>query len=170
LLHGQGEEHRTKQEAELLERKIEHLHASVSRKQDTLRGELDKYKRQVKGKQRENSNLSKKLSELQQNVIQREHIRRLRAPSSGQGQVMSEKGRKKKVIGGGGKIAENEAEARSAMGTFRELKMRRAIMDAAKKHTEEIDVLRKELDRLRQKTFPSFVRLHEQQVDNPDKR
>lgn len=125
----------------------------------------------MRTKQRENSMLAKKLGELQQNVMQREHIRRLRAPTSGQGQgMMAEKGEKRKIIGGGGKIHENEAEVTAAMGQFKELKLRRQIMDAAKKHTDEIDLLRKELDRLRQKTFPSFVRLHERTPGNPDHR
>jgi len=117
--------------------------------------------------------LAKKLGELQQNVIQREHIRRLRAPTSSQGGasgMMTEKGQKRKIIGGGGKIHESEAEVAAAQGQFKELRLRRQIMDAAKKHTDEIDLLRKELDRLRQKTFPSFVRLHERPPNNPDLR
>jgi hypothetical protein len=114
--------------------------------------------------------LSKKLGELHQNVVQREHIRRLRAPTGGgQGQI-SEKGKKRPIVGGGMKIVHNEGEVAQAMGQFRELRMRRQIMDAAKKHTEEIDLLRKELDRLRQRTFPSFVRLHERPPNNPDLR
>merc|ERR1719178_507780 len=100
LLHGAGEESRNKAEAELLERKKE-----------TLKACLGGYTRAVRVKQRENTMLAKKLGELQQNVIQREHIRRLRAPTSGQGQgMMTEKGQKRKIIGGGGKIHENEAE------------------------------------------------------------
>merc|ERR1711907_313708 len=66
----------------------------------------------------------------------------------------SEKGKKRPIIGGGFKVHINEAEAAAAMGQFRELKLRRQIMDAAKKHTEEIDLLRKELDRRRRATLP----------------
>jgi hypothetical protein len=171
LLHGAGEESRNKAEAELLERKIEHLHQSLARKEETLKACLGGYTRAVRVKQRENTMLAKKLGELQQNVIQREHIRRLRAPTSGQGQgMMTEKGQKRKIIGGGGKIHENEAEMQAAASQFKELRLRRQIMDAAKKHTDEIDLLRKELDRLRQKTFPSFVRLHDRPPGNPDLR
>jgi hypothetical protein len=57
-----------------------------------------------------------------------------------------------------------------AQTNFREVKTRQTLMDAAKKHTEEIDLLRKELDRLRQKTFPSFVQLNEERPANPDHR
>ena len=52
---------------------------------------------------------------------------------------MSEKGKKRPIIGGGFKVHINEAEAGAAMSQFRELKLRRQIMDAAKKHTDEID-------------------------------
>lgn len=161
LLSGQGEESRASAEAQMLEKKIEHLNASMQRKEDTLRQTLGGYHRAVKLKQRENSMLEKKLRELQQNVIQREHIRRLRAPTAGAGHVMGEKGVKKKIVGGGGAIEENEGEVRAATARFRDLKLRRNMMEAAKRHTDEIDLLRQELDRLRQKTFPSFVRLHE---------
>merc|ERR1719281_1145274 len=55
LLHGAGEESRTKAEAELLERKIEHLHQSLARKEETLKASLGGYERAVRGKQRENA-------------------------------------------------------------------------------------------------------------------
>lgn len=166
LLSGQGEESRASAEAQMLEKKIEHLNASMQRKEDTLRSTLGGYHRAVKLKQRENSMLEKKLRELQQNVIQREHIRRLRAPTAG-GAAVGEKGVKKKVVGGGGAIEENEGEVRAATARFRDLKLRRNMMEAAKRHTDEIDLLRQELDRLRQKTFPSFVRLHDNR-NGPD--
>merc|ERR1712060_771942 len=115
----------------------------------------------------ENAMLEKKLRELQQNVIQREHIRRLRAPQGGSANPASE-GQKPRIVGGGGRIEENESVIRLAQTSFREVKTRQTLMDAAKRHTEEIDLLRKELDRLRQKTFPSFVQLHEDRPANPD--
>lgn len=72
------------------------------------------------------------------------------------------------MTGVGGAIEENEAEVRAATTRFRDLKLRRNMMEAAKRHTDEIDLLRQELDRLRQKTFPSFVRLADKA--NPDAR
>merc|ERR1711904_579903 len=102
LLHGAGEDSRAKAEAELLERKIAHLYEAVKRKEENLSSTLNGYDRAVKMKQRENAKLAKKLGELQQNVMQREHIRRLRAPAGGSGQggaIMSEKGKKRPIIG-----------------------------------------------------------------------
>merc|ERR1719161_509895 len=166
LLRG-GEESRNKADADLLERKIEHLSSTTQQKESALRRQYQGAQRVSRGKRAENSMLERKLRELQQNVIQREHIRRLRAPTGGGGgssggpQAGGKAGEKRRILGGGGRIEENEAEIRGAQTSFRECRSRRALLDTAKRHTEEIDILRKELERLRQKTFPSFVQLHE---------
>mmetsp|Transcript_5773 Transcript_5773/g.13698 ORF Transcript_5773/g.13698 Transcript_5773/m.13698 type:complete len:1748 (+) Transcript_5773:106-5349(+) len=168
LLRG-GEEGRNKADADLLERKIEHLGSTTVQKEQTLKKQYAVNQRAVKMRKMENNMLEKKLRELQQNVIQREHIRRLRAPAAGGASGPSRKeGEKPRVIGGGGQIEENETEIRAAQGQFREVKIRTGLMDVVKRHTEEIELLRKELDRLRQKTFPSFVQLHEDRPANPD--
>jgi len=168
LLKG-GEEGRNKADADLLERKIEHLNQTTQQKEASLKKQLAICNQATKQRKMENAMLEKKLRELQQNVIQREHIRRLRAPQGGGAAVTGGKaGEKRRVIGGGGRIEENEAEIRGAQGSFRECRSRRALLDTAKRHTEEIDILRKELERLRQKTFPSFVQLHEARPVNPD--
>merc|ERR1719203_2142682 len=168
LLKG-GEEGRNKADADLLERKIEHLNNTTAQKEAQLRKQCSMGNQAYKLRKQENNMLEKKLRELQQNVIQREHIRRLRAPQGGAPQGGMKDGEKPRVIGGGGRIEENETAMRAAQTGFREVKVRQNLMDAAKKHTDEIDVLRKELDRLRQKTFPSFVQLHEDKM-NPDHR
>jgi hypothetical protein len=168
LLKG-GEEGRNKAETEMLEKKIEHLHGTTQKKEQALRKQYLMNNHAAKLRKGENAMLEKKLRELQQNVIQREHIRRLRAPQGGgAGGAIGEKGQKPRIMGGGGRIEENEAVIRTAQTSFREVKSRQSLMDAARKHTEEIDVLRRELDRLRQKTFPSFVQLHEDRPANPD--
>lgn len=168
LLKG-GEEGRNKADADLLERKIEHLSTTTAQKEAAIKKQWSICQTAAKQRKAENSMLEKKLRELQQNVIQREHIRRLRAPQGGGTQGGLKDGEKPRVIGGGGKIEENEATIRAAQTGFRDIKVRQTLMDTAKKHTEEIDILRKELDRLRQKTFPSFVQLHEER-GSPDHR
>jgi WD40 repeat protein len=167
LLKG-GEESRNKAETEMLEKKIEHLNSTTAKKEQALRRQYAMNNHSAKLRKGENAMLEKKLRELQQNVIQREHIRRLRAPQGGGAAAGGETGQKPRIVGGGGRIEENEAVIRTAQTTFREVKGRQGLMDAARKHTEEIEVLRKELDRLRQKTFPSFVQLHEDRPANPD--
>jgi len=167
LLKG-GEEGKNKADADLLERKIQHLEATTQSKEGSLKKQYAMCSHATKLRKMENNMLEKKLRELQQNVIQREHIRRLRAPQGGSGNQAQGGGAKPRIIGGGGRIEENEGAVRMAQTTFREVKTRQTLMDVAKKHTEEIDLLRKELDRLRQKTFPSFVQLHEERPANPD--
>lgn len=169
LLKG-GEEGRNKAETELLEKKIDHLNNTTQKKEHTLKKHYAMGAHAIKIRKSENSMLEKKLRELQQNVIQREHIKRLRAPQGGGPQAGGKEGQKPRIVGGGGRIEENEGVIRQAQVGFREVKTRQALMDAARRHTEEIDLLRKELDRLRQKTFPSFVQLHEERPANPDYR
>mmetsp|Transcript_56653 Transcript_56653/g.90019 ORF Transcript_56653/g.90019 Transcript_56653/m.90019 type:complete len:1753 (-) Transcript_56653:205-5463(-) len=168
LLKG-GEEGKNKADADLLERKIQHLEQTTQQKERSLKKQYAMSSHATKLRKMENNMLEKKLRELQQNVIQREHIRRLRAPQGGSsGQSTGKEGQKPRIIGGGGRIEENEGAVRLAQANFREVKTRQTLMDVAKKHTEEIELLRKELDRLRQKTFPSFVQLHEERPSNPD--
>lgn len=158
LLKG-GEEGRNKAESDLLERKIEHLSEATEKKEQALKKQYSMLAHAAKLRKNENGMLEKKLRELQQNVIQREHIRRLRAPS-GQPQK----------TGGGGRVEEDEGAAKAAHAAFKELRSRQKLMEVAKKNTEEIEILHKELDRLRQRTFPSFVQLHEDRPANPDHR
>lgn len=168
LLKG-GEEGKNKADADLLERKIEHLKTNIESKEATLKKQHGMVAQATKLRKAENAMLEKKLRELQQNVIQREHIRRLRAPQGGGAAgATGTEGGKKRIVGGGGRIEENEGAIRQAHGAFKEVKSRQALMTTVKKHTDEIDILRKELDRLRQKTFPSFVHQHQDKPANPD--
>lgn len=168
LLKG-GEEGRNKADADLLERKIEHLSSTIAQKEAAMKKQYAAGSHATKLRKMENGMLEKKLGELHQNVMQREHIRRLRAPQGGAPQGGAQEGERPRIIGGGGRIEENEVAIRTAQTGFREVKTRQKLMDAARRHTEEIDLLTKELDRLRQKTFPSFVQLHEDR-GNPDYR
>ncbi|CAJ1330696.1 unnamed protein product [Effrenium voratum] len=157
LLKG-GEEGRNKAESDLLERKIEHLSEATEKKEQALKKQHSMLTHAAKLRKNENGMLEKKLRELQQNVIQREHIRRLRGPAASPQKNAS------------GRAEEDEGAAKAARAAFKELRSRQRLMEAAKKNTEEIEVLHKELDRLRQRTFPSFVQLHEERAANPDYR
>lgn len=159
LLKG-GEEGRNKADADLLERKIEHLNNTAEQKEQALRKQYAVGNHAAKLRKAENAMLEKKLRELQQNVIQREHIRRLKAPGGTGGAARD--GDRPRIVGGGGRIEENEVAIREAQKGFREVRNRQRLMETAKRHTEQIEILRKELDRLQQKTFPSFVQLHQE--------
>merc|ERR1712079_782736 len=102
-------------DADLLERKIEHLNTTTQQKEQSLKKQYTMGSHATKLRKMENSMLEKKLRELQQNVIQREHIRRLRAPQGGTTNTMGNKtGEKPRIIGGGGRIEENEGVIRAA--------------------------------------------------------
>jgi len=167
LLKG-GEESRNKADADLLERKIEHLNTTTQQKETSMKKQHAMGVHATKLRKMENSMLEKKLRELQQNVIQREHIKRLRAPQGSGNGPGSREGEKPRIIGGGGRVEENEGAIKAAQAAFRDTRARQTLLDSIKKHTEEIEVLRRELERLRQRTFPSFVQLHEDRPTNPD--
>merc|ERR1712157_390102 len=121
LLKG-GEEGRNKADADLLERKIEHLNTTTQQKEASLKKQYAMGAHAAKLRKQENAMLEKKLRELQQNVIQCEHIRRLRAPQGGGGAGGGAKeGEKPRIIGGGGRIEENEGEIRTAQANFKEV-------------------------------------------------
>jgi hypothetical protein len=55
------------------------------------------------------------------------------------------------------------------MKRMQKVVMKRQLIDATRAHAEELDLLRQELDKIRQKTFPSFVRAARQRTfANPD--
>merc|ERR1712087_385626 len=112
-------------------RKIEHLNTTIESKEASLKKQYAMGSHAAKLRKQENNMLEKKLRELQQNVIQREHIRRLRAPQGGAPQGGAKDGEKPRVIGGGGRIEENETAIRAAQTGFREVKVRQSLMDAA---------------------------------------
>ncbi len=56
------------------------------------------------------------------------------------------------------KGGESAVNATLASKKMKAITSRRQLIDTARAQAEEIDYLRQELDKLRQKTFPSFVR------------
>lgn len=89
----------------------------------------------VKERRDENDRLARQLKELEQSVQVREAIYKSRVDASG-GEVNP---------------------AAKAQQRMKRVTMRRRLIDLARVQTEEIDYLRQELDRLRQRTFPSFA-------------
>ena len=53
---------------------------------------------------------------------------------------------------------------------MKKIVLRRHLVDTARAQAEEIDFLRQELDKIRQKTFPSFIRAVKKRIPNPDER
>merc|ERR1711988_627946 len=88
----------------------------------------------IRDRRAENERLKGQLRELEASVKARESIYRSR------------------LDGGGEMSAQQKAQKR-----MKRVTMRRRLIDLGRVQTEEIDFLRQELDRLRQRTFPSFA-------------
>lgn len=97
-----------------------------------LRIALGKLKKTVQSKLDENSRLRSQVGELDTNVSVRQSIQASRA------------------TGSSGVIDPNRQKMQSIV-------TRRKLIDLARAQTDEIEFLRQELDRLRQRTFPSFA-------------
>mmetsp|Transcript_39392 Transcript_39392/g.112376 ORF Transcript_39392/g.112376 Transcript_39392/m.112376 type:complete len:200 (-) Transcript_39392:1110-1709(-) len=151
--------------AELLERKMEHLAQSLKAKTQNFKRQFQSVRAQIATRSSENALLEEKLRDLRQGVKQREHIRRIKAttsaPTKPQAPPAAAEGEKPQV--GAGKAGRDEGEIR-----FKEVQQRTHLLELVKRHTKEIELLRKELDRLRQRTFPTFVHLYQSHPANPD--
>lgn len=94
-----------------------------------------KLRHQVQQRNEENMRLEQQVRELEGNVLVRESI------------VKSHL-----------KTKEEQSEApKHAVQNMRRIILRRRLIDLARLQTEEVDFLGQELDRLRQRTFPSFA-------------
>jgi hypothetical protein len=164
-----------KNEVEMLEKMMEHLAKSSKKKKEDILKLCRQVDTQIAAKHSENSMLEAKVAELEEKAAQRGHMSTLRSPHSDSdedtsGRLRTRKGEKKPVIGGGGKIKTNESDILAASIQFRESKQSRILLETAKKHTVEIEHLRRELDALRQRTFPSFIRTGQHRASNPDQK
>ena len=95
----------------------------------------------IKERLGENTRLDGQLKDLAGNVGVREAIYKSRVAASSDG---------------GGSAADRK---------MKRVTMRRKLVDLARAQTDEIEFLRMELDRLRQKTFPSFANAARERVD-----
>ena len=113
---------------------------------------IDTIKTQITERERENVKLQDKIGSLRGDVAVREQVVR---------------------HGTHGSASDTEIPQASLKATSKMKKVvtRRRLVDTARVQAEEIDYLKQELDKLRQKTFPSFVRAtHSRLVYNPDER
>jgi hypothetical protein len=142
-----------KTQADMLERMIEHLTTSLQRKEAVLLKGYKQLEVQASKKASENEVLANRLAVIEGQLAERRGV----AGSECSEVLKVRKGERTAVVGGGGKIITNETDVQAATKQFNEAKQSRVLLDTAKRHTEEIEFLRKELDVLRQRTFPSFI-------------
>ena len=115
---------------------FEYMKKAHGLKCNKLRLSKAKIAKQCRDKRNENSRLKKHVEELERNVSLRASIHRARA------------------AGGDGTVTDAGAAGRRRMQS---IVTRRKLIDLARAQTDEIEFLRQELDRLRQRTFPSFA-------------
>ena len=101
----------------------------------TINKTAKKKLREIAEKREESEELDGKARELKSNVEQRMDIINLKSNTQ-----QSDEGDPSKKL--------------------KDIAHRRKLLDILKQQTEEMEVLRDELDRLRAKTFPSFAHLH----------
>lgn len=114
----------------------EFLQKDRDAKLQQLRRVNDSIVRQLEDRNSECSTLADKISCLKNTVASSKSVKQSRDDSRGGAGELSNAAtlKMKKVVG------------------------RRRLVDTARAQAEEIDFLRQELDRMRQRTFPSFVR------------
>lgn len=97
---------------------------------------LENLQRQLEDRNVENESLEEQILGLKREVAARESVRQSRDDARGY----------------------EGDPAQTTMKKMKKIVARRQLVDLARTQAEEIDILRQELDKMRQKTFPSFVK------------
>ena len=117
-----------------------------------MRSSIDALQRQLLDREEESATLEAKIRDLRTEVAVRKNVKNSNDASRGA-------------------TAENLVVV--AGQKMKKIVARRHLLDSARSQAEEADFLRQELDRLRQRTFPSFVKAAKQRiigVDGADER
>jgi DNA repair exonuclease SbcCD ATPase subunit len=136
---------KNKKEMVQLERKLKYLQNSIKQKQQNMQKKLRRHEKQLNDRYTESQKLESQQKAIAQRVVQLEAVNRTRV--------------------------NQESSADIAKNRMKNIVTRRKLVDLARAQTDEIEFLRQELDRLRQKTFPSFAhsrRAELARMGNPD--
>lgn len=141
LLHTGDTSHKQKRQTLMLEAKLTHL----SRNHEAMLLKLDRtgshLTRQLRERERENTQLEQQVAHLATQVQVREDIVASRINAAVRQQAAG--------IG-----------ARSDASRLKAITVRRKLVDLTKAQTNEIEYLRLELEKMRRRTFPSFAQVH----------
>ena len=140
FIHGGGEDHNEKQRLKLI-KKIEHVQQSMSSKIEDRRVQMQKIKRQAREQEMENTLLMDQVTEAQRLVDTRRSIHQLQS-------------------------SELERERNDKL--MRDMRVTRKLEDVAKAQQSEMIELKRDIDRLRERTFPSFAVVSKRVIGNPD--
>ncbi|RHY32589.1 hypothetical protein DYB32_002413 [Aphanomyces invadans] len=142
-----------KQEQILLESKLAYMGKSHQVHQLKLSKTTQALKNQLADRLKENEQFKRQLQDLQTHIHIREDIVASRRASA----AVTSTGQTKKGSANPGK--DNKLKA---------ITVRRKLIDLAKAQSEEIEFMRQELDKIRRRTFPSFVQPMQAPGDDDD--
>jgi WD40 repeat protein len=140
FIHGGGEGYNERERAKL-HTKIDHVRATMSTKIEEKKQNMAKVKRATREREMENQLLLEQVTEAETIVDSRRGVRDLQS-------------------------SELEKERHNRL--MRDMRVTRKLEDVAKAQQEEMNALRKEIDRLRERTFPSFAVVSKRVIGNPD--
>jgi len=140
FIKGGQENHHEIERAKLL-KKIDHVQKTMQGKIDEKKVMMLKVKRVIREKESENAVLSEQVKEAQQLVGEREEIQHLQSTG---------------------------LDHQRNLKLMKDMRVTRKLEDVAKAQQEEMQLLKKEIDRLRERTFPSFAVVSKRVVGNPD--
>ncbi|GAB9466815.1 hypothetical protein Gpo141_00004180 [Globisporangium polare] len=143
LFHTGDTSEKQKREIALLEAKMVHLGKNHQTNLIKLDQTMAKLQKQWRERVRENQGFEQQAQQLQMQVQIREDILSSRKSAALRNAAPSSSST------GGGESAESPQ--------LKAIVVRRKLVDLAKSQTEEIEYLRMELDKMRRRTFPSFV-------------
>eukprot|EP01059_Diplonema_ambulator_P000936 TRINITY_DN10727_c0_g1_i1.p1 TRINITY_DN10727_c0_g1~~TRINITY_DN10727_c0_g1_i1.p1 ORF type:complete len:952 (+),score=552.80 TRINITY_DN10727_c0_g1_i1:1971-4826(+) len=140
FIKGGGENHHDVERAGIM-KKIEHLQQAMQSKIEDKKQAMQKIKRIIKEKDAENRALEEQVKEAKQLVAQRDEIYHLQSTG---------------------------LDHQRNLKLMKDMRVTRKLEDVAKAQQEEMKLLKKEIDRLRERTFPSFAVVSKRVVGNPD--
>ena len=114
-----------------------------------MRGTIDALKKQLLEREAESVSLESRVRELRLEVAARKSV---------------------KNCGELSRSTTADSALNSVGQKMKKIVARRQLLDSARSQAEEADFLRQELDRLRQRTFPSFVKAVKQRTVGADER
>ena len=136
-----GAENHHDVEREGITKKIEHVKAVMQAKIEEKKQQMQKIRIIIREKEAENDVLAEQVKDANQIVAQRQEIQHLQ--STGLDQQRNLK-------------------------LMKDMRVTRKLEDVARAQQEEMKLLKKEIDRLRERTFPSFAVVSKRVVGNPD--
>ena len=140
FINGGGEDHNERERSKLLH-KIEHVRTSMAAKIEERKRQMLQLRRANKEKEMENRVLQEQVGQAKEVVDERKAIHDLQS---------------------------SELDKERTSKLMRDMRVTRKLEDVAKAQQEEMVQLKREIDKLRERTFPSFAVVSKRVVGNPD--